>query len=252
MFLKSIEVKNYKSLEDVCIKNLEAFNVFIGRNNAGKSSILAVLELFAKSLEKDKGATDVSEALTDFEINRCLELQLSFDLGQKDREQLIELVPTTNQNIKKSQLIDTSLFRKAKYTIKTKDAEGFFISSIETFGANNDWLLIFDMGISNKDSRQYINFSCDVSETLEAENPRVVLLSDKASKSMNLVPLIFNKGNKRKDELLYLTITPVIDCLLLACCVYFKKSFFLVPLGTAMKLLSWVGGLKFYRKMVRT
>ena len=43
MFLHSLAVKNYRSLEEVRLEELGYFNVLIGRNNAGKSSIFKAL-----------------------------------------------------------------------------------------------------------------------------------------------------------------------------------------------------------------
>ena len=45
MKIKSIHIKNYKSLKNVKIDNIGNFNVFIGKNNSGKSNILEALAL---------------------------------------------------------------------------------------------------------------------------------------------------------------------------------------------------------------
>jgi AAA15 family ATPase/GTPase len=45
MFLDALEVKNYRSLEDVKLDSFDRFNVLIGRNNTGKSSVIGVLDL---------------------------------------------------------------------------------------------------------------------------------------------------------------------------------------------------------------
>ena len=43
MFLESLEITNYRSLEHVKLDHLQKFNVLIGRNNAGKSSVFNAL-----------------------------------------------------------------------------------------------------------------------------------------------------------------------------------------------------------------
>jgi len=45
MFLRSLAIKNYRSLEDVKLDKLDHFNVLIGRNNSGKSSVFGALQL---------------------------------------------------------------------------------------------------------------------------------------------------------------------------------------------------------------
>jgi AAA15 family ATPase/GTPase len=47
MFLRSIEIQNYRSLEQVRLDNLQQFNVLIGRNNAGKSSVFEAISWLA-------------------------------------------------------------------------------------------------------------------------------------------------------------------------------------------------------------
>jgi len=50
MRIREIEIKNYRSLKDVKLKNLKSLNVFIGKNGSGKSNVLEALELFFKDL----------------------------------------------------------------------------------------------------------------------------------------------------------------------------------------------------------
>src|SRR6266702_7711358 len=44
MWLYCLEVKNYRSLEDVKLDHLQQFNVLIGQNNAGKSAVFGALQ----------------------------------------------------------------------------------------------------------------------------------------------------------------------------------------------------------------
>ena len=45
--LKNIAIKNYKSIKELEIDNLNRINLFVGRNNAGKSNILEAILLYA-------------------------------------------------------------------------------------------------------------------------------------------------------------------------------------------------------------
>jgi len=54
MKLTSLEIQNYRSLEHVKLENLSQFNVLFGRNNAGKSSISAVVSLLSKYISQNE------------------------------------------------------------------------------------------------------------------------------------------------------------------------------------------------------
>lgn len=46
MRLESFAIKNYRSIAEVNVEPCGDFNVLIGRNNSGKSNILASIEAF--------------------------------------------------------------------------------------------------------------------------------------------------------------------------------------------------------------
>ncbi len=45
--MESISIKNYKNLNNFCIKKFERINLFVGKNNVGKSSLIEAIYLFA-------------------------------------------------------------------------------------------------------------------------------------------------------------------------------------------------------------
>jgi AAA15 family ATPase/GTPase len=69
MLLYTIEIKNYRSLEHVKLDNLQHFNVLIGRNNAGKSSVFLALSQLGLVLQ---GQFLPPEVLTDRDPGRAL------------------------------------------------------------------------------------------------------------------------------------------------------------------------------------
>src|SRR2546423_13763256 len=89
MLLHSVEIKNYRSLEHVKLENLQHFNVLIGRNNAGKSSVFLALEQLGRLYQ---GHVFPQEVLTDRDSNRALEIQLTFKPTQQEREAFIDLL----------------------------------------------------------------------------------------------------------------------------------------------------------------
>ena len=53
MKLHSVTVERFRSLQSVTLSNCGRFNVLIGKNNAGKSSILSALNAFARCLSSE-------------------------------------------------------------------------------------------------------------------------------------------------------------------------------------------------------
>ena len=62
--ITSLEIKNYRAIKSCKIEGLSRVNVFIGRNNSGKSSLLEAIYLasaafkFEERLHKKDGISD--------------------------------------------------------------------------------------------------------------------------------------------------------------------------------------------------
>ena len=52
MMLNSLEIKNFRSLEDFQVKKLGQVNLIVGKNNCGKSSVLEALRIYAGNANK--------------------------------------------------------------------------------------------------------------------------------------------------------------------------------------------------------
>ncbi len=92
MFLRSLEIKNYRSLEDAKLEGLEHLNVLIGRNNSGKSSLFSALSLLNSMIRGSVDAGHVNRVLTAHEVARSLKLRLIFDARPSDREQFLDFL----------------------------------------------------------------------------------------------------------------------------------------------------------------
>ena len=70
MQLKSIQIQNFRSIEDLII-NLETFTSLVGANNSGKSTILKAIEMFFEAAPKFADADffmkDAQRTIRDFE-----------------------------------------------------------------------------------------------------------------------------------------------------------------------------------------
>lgn len=107
MLLQSLEIKNYRSLEHVKLDNLQQFNVLIGRNNAGKSSVFQALYdlngiYYGRRLSP--------EILTDRDNSRAFEVILTFQFNQKEREHFVQLLIDTGFDAQRRRAILESPF----------------------------------------------------------------------------------------------------------------------------------------------
>jgi predicted ATP-dependent endonuclease of OLD family len=91
MFLRSLEIENYRSLEQVELTDIGRFNVLIGRNNAGKSSVFGILALLWNVLNGSV-SVDWRTLLTDKDENRSLQIKLTFEPRVKDRKEFINIL----------------------------------------------------------------------------------------------------------------------------------------------------------------
>ena len=97
--LKAIQIRNFKSLKDVSINDLSKLNVFIGPNQAGKSSILHAIALIAQSIGGDiqyNGAFVNLEGFRNIvymhEEDKSIDLTLMFRLTTDELKKLSEIV----------------------------------------------------------------------------------------------------------------------------------------------------------------
>lgn len=90
MFLRSLEIQNYRPLEKVELSRLDKFNVLIGRNNSGKSSVFGVLSLINGAINGAKITHETS--LTARDITRTLQFKLLFEPRSNDRTQFIDMI----------------------------------------------------------------------------------------------------------------------------------------------------------------
>jgi predicted ATPase len=139
MLLSELEIKNYRSLEAVQLDGLAKFNVLIGRNNAGKSSIFgAVLRLtdhiFGRSIP-------FPSLLTDKEENRSIELRLRFSLSEAEREGPISQICSHERwRPRRPDLMKSPLFRQIEYHFKSPVRQQFIhLQGVKARDEANSW-----------------------------------------------------------------------------------------------------------------
>jgi putative ATP-dependent endonuclease of the OLD family len=109
MILKSIDIRNYRSLESVKLDNLQQFNVLIGRNNAGKSSVFQALYDLIRTFQSRNISPD---DLTDRDNRRALEINLTFTPRLKERKEFInELIALGFDQERKDEVLESHFLR---------------------------------------------------------------------------------------------------------------------------------------------
>jgi hypothetical protein len=117
MFLRSLEIKNFKSLEHVELDGLDRFNVLIGRNNSGKSAVIGALELLNNVI---RGAEVPDTMITAQDRTRSLEMRLRFDAQESDRKNFFAMVaPQPRQE----SLLRSPLLRQIEFVFKSTSGQ---------------------------------------------------------------------------------------------------------------------------------
>ena len=117
VFLRSLAIKNFRGLEDAELDKLDRFNVLIGRNNSGKSSVFGALQL-VNGVVNDT-PFDTRRVLTDLDMSRSLEVHLTFETEGADREEILSLLYATPQlQVRREQVRSSPFGRRIEYLLK--------------------------------------------------------------------------------------------------------------------------------------
>src|SRR6266568_203976 len=117
MLLHSLEISNYRSLEHIKLDNLQQFNVLIGRNNAGKSSVFQALY----DLNNIYAGVGISaDVLTRHDNTRALEINLTFKPTRQEREEFAEiLIATGFAAQRRTAVLESPFLRMIRFSFKS-------------------------------------------------------------------------------------------------------------------------------------
>lgn len=118
MFLKNINIRNFKQIESLAIKNIKQINLITGRNNCGKTSILEAICLSMeggeRQLPRDSDPfQDLVSAyiFRDLDFSKSPAITLEDELGSETRTLTIQPVPTLHNHPHSSGYIDTTKYK---------------------------------------------------------------------------------------------------------------------------------------------
>ncbi len=234
MWLNTIEIKNYRSLERVKLENLGKINVLIGRNNTGKSSIFGVLSHLARTILNGNPLTeeDKKSGLTAKDITRRLEITLRFSLKDKERVDLINSIITKCPEERKQAIVESDFLRKIEYFFKsptnTSVQPKTFVNQLYLFKTSimtedNAWAII-QQRIKESDDDNNAGL---VSLSKLCEKEPLPMLSqgyigiEGAQDGTQNIGFIIENGTLHLDE--------SFQRILLKLTEYFKKAFFFDP-----------------------
>lgn len=108
MLLTSLEIRNFRSLEHIKLDKLSQINVFIGRNNAGKSAILSALQYLAARAFRLSGfniSQDEASILTAHDPTRQLWYRLEFAPSSEERRKFVTLMVETGYSAERAEQV---------------------------------------------------------------------------------------------------------------------------------------------------
>jgi putative ATP-dependent endonuclease of the OLD family len=143
MQIEAIMVKRFRSIEQISLVKCGTFNVLIGRNNAGKSTILASIDHFFRSIQR--GVLDTSPLIgreSDYfskQIEEPIEITLIFSLLLAERDKLIRDIVTQAPQVKNAaDGLDPSLNLAITLSVRPTPSKYSYISRIDLVSKNVD------------------------------------------------------------------------------------------------------------------
>ncbi len=148
MLLRKLEIKNYKSLEDISISDIRNLLVIVGANNVGKTCILEVLRQIPRLhfSNFDGGSQCVSRR----DMSRMIEVTLTFDIEESLRKRTLTAMQTRGL---RSGLEGTNFFKALQITFMTRPDGQVFggvlcPASISIIDANGKWMRTVETNVA--------------------------------------------------------------------------------------------------------
>lgn len=147
MFLRELEIKNFRSLEAVELKSIGKLNVLIGKNNSGKSAVFGALQTLNHAI---RGASiDWPSIVTAKDPRRSLELRLRFELSHADREDFIAAAYAAGiPDARRETVLNSPLARQVEYEFKSAAGapQLLHIRATRLIAENNEWATVQRFG----------------------------------------------------------------------------------------------------------
>jgi len=107
MYIKTVLIRNYRSIRRSALENCGDLNVLVGKNNAGKSNVLSAIELMLDHLATQKIAstwrvTRVEDQFTHRDTRHTADVGVEFYFDEEENETLRELLKVDAPHLERS------------------------------------------------------------------------------------------------------------------------------------------------------
>jgi len=150
MKIKKIEISVFKSLGGITLDNLRNLNIFIGKNNSGKSNIFEVINLFYRNLSRTKEELPIEYSERRIVRSGEIETNITFlfevrDINEELNQKYVDdaYVAFINDRIKDIE----ETIKNAKETKFLEDWKGSYESKLEFMHWKNYSFFDFLFGI---------------------------------------------------------------------------------------------------------
>lgn len=136
MNLEALEINRLKSIEHSNIYDFGRFNVFIGKNNAGKSNLLTAIDTFFACLKNGDIVTldpPVGQEIDFFDrsVTEPIQITLTFALSLAERDALVREIATEAANMKNAiEGVSTSLWVSITVSIVASPSVFGYVSDV--------------------------------------------------------------------------------------------------------------------------
>lgn len=249
MLLTSVEIQNYRSLEQVTLDDLRQFNVLIGHNNVGKSSVFGALMTVAQTLGNNlQLVLDPERVLTDQDIARALILAITLTPDATEREDFDEIAdagnaPALRVALKRSQF---AIQLRCTFEAPVGQPGMLRLARVEIPAADGHWALIHQMDEPQGGWPTYQTTLSDLArlaqEARQAANPQYFFETHALDLRGTRFRVNFMLDNTRVDQAtlfgpgVALGTWPIRQVN-----AYLSKSFFFSPFRHSTRRLSVVG-----------
>ena len=136
MYLESVKIKKFRSVEEDSLQDCGNFNVLIGKNNSGKSNILSAIDAFFKCLKQGQVLTldlPIGKEIDFFqkEVKLPIIITLSFRLSKDERSTLVEDIVNDSPQMKNAaEGLSDDLLLVATLKVHFSPRKHAFVSSL--------------------------------------------------------------------------------------------------------------------------
>jgi predicted ATPase len=144
VLLRELEIANYRSLEHVKLEKIDRFNVLIGRNNAGKSSVFGAVAHLSQGLRGE--GINWEAILTGNDPTRALVIRLLFSLSEAERRKCVDLTGVRLSPERRQQLYDSPFLRQGDFEFTgAPRSQLLHLRRTRIIAEDNEWATVHEV-----------------------------------------------------------------------------------------------------------